>query len=359
MFVCHSMGGILAKRMLICASRSEPDLYAKIKGVVFLSNPANGSEVAHLAAFIKVSPQMHGMDPIVFNDYLQSVENDWFALMRNRTQPKMYPMAFCAYEKLKYLGVVVVDRDLAISTCDNPLYAFPRNHSTIVKPVGYSDEVYRWTRYRIFESMNMTSKLSLTAKSEQIPLPQDTGGTLIPISGTEMEKISSLGSEIIDFRPDPHSKNFSEDVVRNYPIRAEKIECKQGACDLFVGKIEQLTENSFRVRIVFSTAKIPGTRLSGANLNELPTSWQVTAEKYERTLSVKYDTLQAVPWNRGKPAVVVYPNAAKFMSLVLKSMDVNYVADLQNLVGKEPFFVLDKSTATDGVHYILQTRKAE
>jgi pimeloyl-ACP methyl ester carboxylesterase len=156
-FIAHSMGGIVAKRVLVELYRpNQIDKLGKIKAVLFIATPVQGSSFAELASYISLNPQLAGMKPSEFNDFLQSLENQYQNLMRDRLAPA-FPRSFCAYETKPTYGTVTVSRRDAATTCDQTPIAVDANHTNIVKPISRDSTIYDWARARILE----TSVLSL------------------------------------------------------------------------------------------------------------------------------------------------------------------------------------------------------
>jgi len=153
-FVTHSMGGLITKRVLVDLNTcAEDDNLRKVKAVLFYSTPAQGAPIADLARWLSANPQLSDMKPADVNTFLQGLEWQWLALMRERdTQNKTFPLAYGAYET-KPMGTVIVPSMYATSRFDNvPPRPFDLNHLQIVKPASTQDEIYDWARERIFEA---------------------------------------------------------------------------------------------------------------------------------------------------------------------------------------------------------------
>jgi pimeloyl-ACP methyl ester carboxylesterase len=133
-FITHSMGGIIARHMLLEMSRQWPEDYGKVRGVFFLATPSGGSEVAKLASWVSSNPQFAGMSPVELNTFLQSEEDGWATLLRKRSQDLPFPKAYCAYEKLPLGPVTVVPRNRALIGCDETAIPFDRIMSTWSSP---------------------------------------------------------------------------------------------------------------------------------------------------------------------------------------------------------------------------------
>ena len=119
-----------------------------------LATPAQGSDLAALASWISGNPQFRDMAPSDFNAYLQSLDNDFNALLRRRGATAPFPKVFCAYETLATGPVKVVPRSRSQLGCDATPNAFDRTHVTIAKPTGRDDEIHVYLRARILESIS-------------------------------------------------------------------------------------------------------------------------------------------------------------------------------------------------------------
>lgn len=131
-FLCHSMGGLIARRALILL----PDV-RKIAMLYFYATPTNGAEITKLARRISSSPQLRSMLPLEGNEALQQIEDDWV----NRPDLRAIP-SYCAYETLPTDGVFVVTQSSARALCNRLPEAMNANHMEIVKPSSRTDPRY-------------------------------------------------------------------------------------------------------------------------------------------------------------------------------------------------------------------------
>jgi len=154
-FVVHSMGGLVTKRMLKTLQGEDRTAFDKVRAVIFFATPAKGSDVAALAEWMTSNPQFRDMTPSDFSSFLQVLENDWQALLRSRPAAAPFPRSYCAYEKLPEHGIkVIVPRSTAETSCDETPLAFDRDHASIVKPATVDDEVHRYLRGRILAALD-------------------------------------------------------------------------------------------------------------------------------------------------------------------------------------------------------------
>jgi len=150
-FVAHSMGGLITRRILIELNRpvTIPDLQ-RVSAALFFSTPTSGALIADLASWISLNPQLSDMKPAEVNTFLQSLDNQWEDLLRDRdSQARVRPRAYCAYELFDTAGIRVVPLVYAKSRCDEKAVPFDKNHIEIVKPEGFDDPVYKWTKARL------------------------------------------------------------------------------------------------------------------------------------------------------------------------------------------------------------------
>lgn len=151
-FIGHSMGGLVTKRVLVDLHRpTQIDKLRKVKAVLFIATPAQGSNIAELASYLSANPQIANMKPADLNAFLQGLEDQWQDLMRERSVPT-FPRSFCAYETKPTYGTVTVSRVYAATYCDQNPFPVDENHADIVKPASRDSAIYDWARARILET---------------------------------------------------------------------------------------------------------------------------------------------------------------------------------------------------------------
>lgn len=153
-FITHSMGGLITKRMLVDMNTParEKEL-RRVKGVLLFSTPSQGAPVADIARWLSQNPQLDDMIPANVNTFLQGLEWQWDALLRERDeQGAVFPRVYCAYET-KAIGIQIVNRLYAQTRCDNQPYPFDLNHLQIVKPASVQSDNYDWARARIDDAV--------------------------------------------------------------------------------------------------------------------------------------------------------------------------------------------------------------
>ncbi len=152
-FITHSMGGLVTKRML--DTMNTPDDYfdlEKVHSVIYISVPSGGAHIAEVASWFSSNPQFRSMSPSESSEFLQSLDEDWQHVMRERSAPHPFPRAFVAYETISTKSVKVVPLLFTSQLSDSPIMGFDYNHVDIVKPESYGNEVYKWARARIIDS---------------------------------------------------------------------------------------------------------------------------------------------------------------------------------------------------------------
>ena len=175
-FIAHSMGGLVVKRMLVQLAIESPESYSRVAGVFFLATPAGGSDLANLASWLSNNPQFRDMKPQEFNTFLTTIDDDWQSLLRKRSSARPYPRAFCAYETVGTgPGKVIVPRGSSQAGCDETPVAFDLDHSAIVKPKSRNSEVYAYVARRIAD-MHNDERIELTVSSTLY----DTSGNRLP-----------------------------------------------------------------------------------------------------------------------------------------------------------------------------------
>lgn len=148
-FITHSMGGLITKRMLVQLNLDHPDMYKKVAGIFFIATPSDGSNLANIASWFSKNPQFNDMSRKDSNTFLQSTEGDWQSLLKKRNDQYPFPKAFCVYETLPLGPVKVVPRSNVQMGCDERPDPFDRDHISIVKPSSVKDEVYEYIATRI------------------------------------------------------------------------------------------------------------------------------------------------------------------------------------------------------------------
>jgi pimeloyl-ACP methyl ester carboxylesterase len=174
--VAHSMGGLVAKEMLTQLNRpnrEELERLDRVKGIIFLSSPAQGADLGEYASWISMNPQFGNMQPADLNAFLQRLEDNWQNLLRDRDMLGLTaPRSFCAYETLPTRGMMVVSRVYAASRCDANPTPFDLNHQDIAHPASAAHDPYTWVKARIRDAMldKDLSRYALLTRAKATPV---------------------------------------------------------------------------------------------------------------------------------------------------------------------------------------------
>jgi pimeloyl-ACP methyl ester carboxylesterase len=130
-FLTHSMGGLVVRAYLL----KYRGVSSRVRFVYFFSTPTTGSEIADLATLISRNSQFAKMKPMQSADYLADLQRSWL--------DAEFPFpSYCAYEKQKVYGLLIVTQASAASLCSKHLDPIDANHITIVKPADMNDVPY-------------------------------------------------------------------------------------------------------------------------------------------------------------------------------------------------------------------------
>ena len=241
-FVSHSMGGIITKRMLVALNRqSQKEKLSRVKAALFISTPAQGSNIAEIGGWLSSNPQLRDIRPADMNSFLQALENDWGDLFRER-RPSRFPLSFCAYETKSTYGAVIVPRTLAATYCDQNPIAIDENHSDIVKPVNADADIYKWARARILETSNLAERRSLQYSLGKTPYNYKRG---VIVEGIEWQE--TYGEYEFSVRNPNNDENISDvRLTLELPWALVKWQTiSQQGCDGLA--LSQDRDNSFKV----------------------------------------------------------------------------------------------------------------
>jgi len=181
--VAHSMGGLVAKEILTQLNRpnrEELERLDRVKGVIFLSSPAQGADLGEYASWISMNPEFRNMQPADLNAFLQRLEDSWQNLLRDRDLLGLtVPRAFCDNETLPTRGMMVVSRVYAASRCDANPTPFDLNHQDIAHPASAAHDPYTWVKARVRDAMSgrdlsryaMLSRAKATPVADNLPPP--------------------------------------------------------------------------------------------------------------------------------------------------------------------------------------------
>ena len=143
-FVGHSMGGLIIKRMLAeSEENNDTDFIKHTKGVVFYSTPHNGTRVAKLNAGSKFLffPSTEVQDLEVDSPALNMLHQTFVDLVK-RFQMKTVSFGETAPTPYMGLDITFVPTESSDPGCGE-YYVVGQNHMNICKPSGKGSILYR------------------------------------------------------------------------------------------------------------------------------------------------------------------------------------------------------------------------
>jgi protein SERAC1 len=149
-FVTHSLGGLLVKKMLNTAQTcKKQNIIEQTKGIVFLSTPHTGSHLADLISSIStIARTTISVDELKAHASQLRELNDWYR--ENVTDFKVATKVY--FETEPIYGIKVVDESSANPGIKGVMpIAIPETHITIAKPDSRDSLVYLSTKRFIQE----------------------------------------------------------------------------------------------------------------------------------------------------------------------------------------------------------------
>jgi pimeloyl-ACP methyl ester carboxylesterase len=189
-FVCHSLGGLLIKQILLLLKEQEErnpkarDLLASIKKVVFIATPHTGSRKATLLGQLSflVWPSAIARSLVANDPALRQINISYRGLADDRRAALSHLIFYETQET--FLGGIVDE-----ASSDPGLHAAPvpidANHITIAKPRDRGEELYIGTRQFLLED--------LPPVSEGHPVPMDLPVLAHDRSWNLIPKVARLG----------------------------------------------------------------------------------------------------------------------------------------------------------------------
>jgi pimeloyl-ACP methyl ester carboxylesterase len=246
-FVCHSLGGLVVQRLLLTFREHAQ----QVPFIYFFSTPETGAQVANLGGVFSSDPLLKVMFAGDENGYLENLENEWKAA-------KFHIHRFCAFEKKKYKGVLVVDRLSSTRNCDDPPIAINEDHLGIVKPNSTQHDSYIALR-----DAALANPISRKLATPVVPSPPRITPVTVPV-GTVRKDAIALGNEIhkwideqINSRDKQQKKDedtealaarfglqSGKDYQGKFGLKIAKMLAKLRKCEADVSKLEAAVSDS-------------------------------------------------------------------------------------------------------------------
>lgn len=171
-FIAHSLGGLLVRDYFLhLKSTSAHKKLSKIRLVLLMASPGQGSKWASIARLFSSSSTLRILRSIDENDWAQLINAMTFNITRKHEDFGCPSLRFYgAYEEETTMGALVVSKESASSNVfqsERPVRSpqgFARDHAGIVKPRDANDEVYRWAKKLM---------LDCASAGESCPKPKD------------------------------------------------------------------------------------------------------------------------------------------------------------------------------------------
>lgn len=189
-FLVHSMGGLVTRAYLL----KNRDLASKVKFIYFYSTPTTGSQVASIASLASDNPQFSQMKLMDADSFLADQLRQWLAA-------DFRIPSYCAYEKKKTHGKMIVEIGSSSVLCTEPLDPMNYDHIQIVKPLNKEDQ-----RYLAFKSAFQDQfKTSSTENESHIRRLEEI---LRKLNATQMMNADYLFPQMQEYINNPNEKQW-------------------------------------------------------------------------------------------------------------------------------------------------------
>jgi pimeloyl-ACP methyl ester carboxylesterase len=240
--VAHSMGGLIAMRMLL----TQPETFLKrthprVSVMVQFGTPHEGANIAAFARHFLPNAGLPQMLPRLQSDISDLIDRDW---SNDRRTDEIRPELICGYEMEKTYGDLIVDKASATRGCSR-VSAIPADHLTIVKPANVDSPAYVLLSVALShvmgpvpETLEFDRVLSDLVQNFQ---PEAT------ITGQSIQGPQEIFLRIELLKnPNALPMNFDQDFYyRNIPIACQKISTKGSTTYLSCeGDTERITKCS-------------------------------------------------------------------------------------------------------------------
>lgn len=152
-FICHSLGGLVIKGLLIDLKMESSEYFQKIAAIFLIATPSQGAPLTNwISALLQIIVGRLVVDIQTkdSNTYLQKLEEQWLTILRKRENQFPLPHIYGAYEKKAFKGLKIAVQEIYTATFyDEPPIAINADHIEIVKPKSPDDSIYTWVQGRI------------------------------------------------------------------------------------------------------------------------------------------------------------------------------------------------------------------
>ena len=172
-FIAHSLGGLLVKQMLRHAQDfGTPQwqaILAQTRGIVFLSTPHSGSDMAswirHIGGILQTTVSVEELE--AHHSGLRELN----LLYRNHLRLSQIPMqVYCETRTTK--GILVVNQTSADPGIPGVIpIPMDCDHISICKPESRNNQIYRRVKRFIEQNVGLQNHVSISPNQRDIPYP--------------------------------------------------------------------------------------------------------------------------------------------------------------------------------------------
>jgi hypothetical protein len=201
-FVCHSLGGIVTKQVLLLSSSKQPDqiILESTKLVVFLGTPHRGSHMLtskRIAVLERMAKLASKEVPAQLKATLHPHSDELFAINDDfgNIQGDIAIVNFYEQKKVAFLNELVVDKESAVLHGLNvESTALYRDHSEIVKFRGADDDAFKQiseTVHRKVEEI-LAAESQLSGEQQMFKLRKAFLDSLLPEPDITQNRLSEI-----------------------------------------------------------------------------------------------------------------------------------------------------------------------
>lgn len=189
-FLAHSMGGLVTRAFIL----KNREIAAKTVFTYFYSTPTTGSQIARIGSIAVNNIQLQQMKPMNAKSFLADQLRQW-------NSSEINIPAYCAYEKKKTFGILIVTLQSASALCNKPLDPLDYNHVDIVKPVSTNDQQYLAFKVAFSDEIGQLKPEYSHVQGLEV--------VLLKLSETQLIKSEYLFPQMEVYIADPSEKNWA------------------------------------------------------------------------------------------------------------------------------------------------------